>query len=221
MKKLLVIAAIAALSSAACATTPGGGGGGGGGGGPAFSAGCYDSSLNTLSLIYDGSIATYKNVQVATNSTGCGSVPTTTYVTLVLAADQSSALAACQAGPDPAATAATGLAALGFDSMPANGWICTHPGSISAALLQPHDCFGIGTASVEYLGPRNTFHNAVLHDAGSTTCASAVVSFWTYVQQSTQAAALLACVSIDPTFTTATSLASVFPTMPNDTYLCQ
>jgi hypothetical protein len=211
MTKILVIAAIAAMGAAACATTPGGGGGGGG-----FASGCYDSSSSVLSVIYDGPIDSYKNARLAVNNTGCGSDPLDEWVTVVLAADEPSAVAACQSGPDPAVDGVANFAAIGFDTMPADAWFCGNP--FSGDLLQPGDCYPIGTASVEYIGPRNTMYNAVLH-TNDTTCTSTIVGVYTYVQHSSQAAALAACVSIDPTFTSANSLV-VIPTIPNDSYLC-
>ena len=126
MKKLLAIAALAMVAAAACSTTPGGGGGG-------FALGCYDSDSSADSLIYNGPIGTYKNAQFAVNNSGCGSDPVNDYVTVVLATDEPSAIAACQAGPDPAADAAASLTSLGFDTVPANAWFCTNPLSGAAA----------------------------------------------------------------------------------------
>ena len=140
MKKLLAIAALVMVAAAACSTTPGGGGGG-------FALGCYDSDSSADSLIYNGPIGTYKNAQFAINNTGCGSDPVNDYVTVVLATDEPSAIAACQAGPDPAADAAANLTSLGFDTVPTNAWFCTSPPS--GRLLQPDDCFAIGTVSVK------------------------------------------------------------------------
>jgi hypothetical protein len=211
MKKLLAIAAFAAMTAAACATTPGGGGGG-------LTVGCYDSDDSADSLIYNGPIGTYKNAQFAINNTGCGSDPVNDYVTVVLASDEASALAACQTGPDPAADAAANLAALGFDTMPSNAWYCGNP--LSGALLQPDQCLTIGTASVKYLGPRNSQNNVVLFS--DTLCTAATPNIFTYVQHSTQAAAIAMCASIDPAFDTASALSALpfNPAIPNDTYLC-
>lgn len=213
MKKLFAIAAIAALSAAACATTPGGGGGGG------LAVGCYDSSSSADSLIYNGPIGTYKNAQFAINNTGCGSDPVNDYVTVVLAADEASAIAACQAGPDPAADAAANLDALGFDTTPTNAWYCGNP--LSGALLQPDQCLALGTASAKALGPRNSLNNVNLY-SNDTTCSTSSTGAFTFVQHSTQASALLQCVGIDPAFDTATLISTLpwIPAIPNDTYLC-
>ena len=191
MKKLLAIAAIsaiAALSAAGCATTPGGGGGGG------LAVGCHDSSSSADSLIFNGPIGTYKNAQFAINNSGCGSDPLNDYVTVVLAADETSAITACQAGPDPAADAAANLTALGFDTTPSNAWYCGNP--LSGALLQPDQCFAVGTASAKYVGPRNALNNVELY-AGTTCSTPPSTGSFTFVQHSSQAAALLQCVGID------------------------
>jgi hypothetical protein len=179
--------------------------------------GCYDSTANALSVIYTGPWATYKNAHIATNGGSCGSNLTGIHTTLVQAADQAAGLAACQAGPDPAADAATSLNAIGFGMLPSITWSCTNPAS--SGLLPAGTCYPIGTASVEYVGPRNTLNNANLH--AGTTCATAIDSSYTYVQHSTEASALGVCQSIDPAFATATAIGGVFPTMPADTYLCQ
>lgn len=213
MKKVLIAVAISDVWSCVLDHT-------GGGGGHPFVAGCYDSTTSSDSLIYNGQIGTYKNAQFAINNGSCAPDPVNDYVTVVTAGDKASALAACQAGPDPAADDAAVLYSLGFTSLPTSAWYCTNP--LSGMLLQPGDCYAIGSASVQYLGPRDTLNNATLY-SGSTTCGilPAPAPTWTYVQRSTQPEALLACASIvGGTFTTANSLAAVFPSMPNDAYFC-
>jgi hypothetical protein len=218
MKKFLIVAAVAAIAAfgAAACTPPTGGEGGSG----AFVAGCYDSTTSSDSLIYDGHPGTYKNAQFAINNGSCASDPVNDYVTVVIAGNEASALAACQAGPDEAADVAARLSSLGFTSVPSNVWFCTNP--LSGRLLQVGDCYAIGSVSVEYLGPRDTLNNVALHGA-STTCAASPppAPAWTYVQRSTQPAALTACAAVvGAAFTHADTLAVLFPAMPNDTYLC-
>ena len=213
MKKLLAIAilAMAMVTAAACSTTPGGGGGG-------LALGCHDSDSSADSLIYNGPIGTYKNAQFAISISGCGSDPVNDYVTVVLATDEASALVACQAGPDPAADAAANLNAVGFDTVPADAWYCTNP--LSGALLQTDACHTIGTASVKVVGPRNSLNNVALYS--NTACSGPDVPTWTWVQHSTQSAAVGLCAAADPAFDTAGALGALpfTPGIPNDTYLC-
>lgn len=214
MKKTLIIAAVAALAltAAACAPKPK----------PAPgptepAAGCYDSSTSSLSLIYSGPLASYKNIQIATNSTGCGSDPTVEFMSLVLAPTEQAAIDECQVGADPAVDAVFNLNALGVDGMPAEAWMCSNP--LSGALLQPGECFAVGTASVGYDGPRDTLDNVTLY-SDTNDCDTAPGPNFTYVQHSSQAAAATVCASIDPVFDEATSISTVFPTIPDDAYVC-
>ena len=179
-------------------------------------AGCYDSTTSALSFIYDGQLATYKNIQVATNVTECGSQTTVEFLTLVLAPSQAAALTECQLGADPGADTAINLNALGVDGMPANAWMCGNP--LSGELLQAGDCHAVGTASVQYDGPRNSADNAEIYSG--TTCIAASASKFTWVQHSSEAAATGVCASIDPIFDGSSNLAALFPTAPNDTYVC-
>ena len=175
--------------------------------------GCHDGPA---SVIYVGPFAEYKNAYLAGNNVACGSEPLNLYFTLVTATSETEAFAVCAAGPDPAADSAVNLKDLGWTTMGSDVWSCNNPASDE--LLVADTCYPVGTASVKYLGPRDSLDNAALYSG--TTCSTVVDSTWTYVQHSTQAAAAARCTSIDPVFDKADSLAGIFPDMPDDTYLC-
>ena len=186
-------------------------------GGPAEpAAGCHDST-NSVSIIYGGPIDSYKNAQVANSTAGCGSEPLDNHVTVVSALDRAQATAVCQGGADPAVSGVINLTAAGFASLPTTAWLCLNPLGIPE-LLQVGTCHPIGTASVEYLGPRHSYDNVNLHNGN--TCDGAAIGTSTYVQHSTQPAAIAACAAVDGAFNRATSLAVLIPTLPGDTYLC-
>lgn len=176
--------------------------------------GCHDAGA---SVVYLGPIGTYKNAHLASNTTGCGSDPLNLYFTLVTATSQAEALTVCGAGPDPAADTAVNLNALGWTTIGTDVWSCNNPASDE--LIVPGSCHVLNGLSVQYNGPRNTLENAELYGAAAD-CTGAVDSTWTYVQHSTEAAALAECTAIDPTFNTASTLVGLFPTMPDDLYVC-
>ncbi len=183
---------------------------------PGPAVGCYDSST-VLDFIYTGPLASYKNAQAAISQEGqdCGAAPMNVHVTVVLADSAEDAIATCQAGPDPAANAATNPFAAGFETLDENVWFCTSP--LSDALLVPGSCFPIGTSSVQFAGPRNTLDNAAFYTG--TTCEGVPQLINTYVQHGSEAAALDTCVGIDPAFNKASSLNSIGG-IPDDAYLC-
>ncbi len=179
--------------------------------------GCHDTT-STISIFYNGPIDSYKNAQLTNNTTGCGSDPLNSYLTVVSALDQPGATAVCQAGADPAVTGVVNLNALGFNSVPSTAWFCLNPLGFPE-LLEAGTCHPVGTASVKYDGPRNTLDNVTLYSGN--LCEGTPGPTFTYVQHSTQPSAVTECAAVDAAFNSATNLAALIPTLPGDTYICQ
>jgi PKD repeat protein len=184
--------------------------------------GCNDST-GALSLIYNGPIDSYKNAQLANNTTGCGSDPINNHLSVVSALDIAGATAACQAGADPAVSGVINLVAAGFTTLPVTAWTCLN-GVGAPELLLDGACYPLNNnaLAVQFAGPRNTLNNASVHSP--VDCSDTVAPAFTYVQHSTQAAALALCTSLDPLFDAAGALnlggTGLFPSMPQDAYVC-
>ena len=183
--------------------------------GPA--TGCYDSSTaGNRDLYYSGPVGSYKNVETMTSTDGSCSGGTNNHGTLVLAASNPAALAAC-----PTAYNAAAFNVLGYNTMPADARLCVYT---AFTLLVEDQCYrtDVGVAfDLQFVGPRNSLNNLEQYSTLSGQCGGTPRATSTVVQAPTHDEALALCQAISPTFLGAVVVPTeTVPSWPADVFDC-